>query len=91
MEQHFKLNFDPSTLNEIDHPRAFVGLIINQDGYISLKYVAASSNAIIDAEVARVVDNLPRVDPGLNNGVPVNVKYSVSLKLVDETIEVTGI
>lgn len=89
MEQQFKLNFDPSILNENDHPRAFVGLVINQDGYISLKFVSPS-NAIIDSEVARVVDNLPRVSPGLRNGVPVNVRYSVSLILVDEIIEVRG-
>lgn len=89
MEQHFKLNFDPSTLNENDHHGAFVGLIINKDGYISLKKHDLSS-AIIEAEVARVVDNLPRVDPGLRKGVPVNVTFFVSLRLVDETIEVRG-
>lgn len=89
MEQHFMLNFEPSILNDNDHPMVFVGLIINQDGYISLKKYEPS-NAIIDAELARVVDNLPRVDPGLRKGVPVNVKFSVSLRLVDETIEVRG-
>lgn len=90
MDQHFKLNFDPSTLNENDHQRAYVRLIINQEGEISLKHVATPSNAILDAELARVVDDLPRVDPGLRKGVPVNVTYSVLLKRVDETIEVSS-
>lgn len=89
MEQHFKLNFDPSTLYDKDNPRVALELIINPDGYISLEK-HAPSNAIIDAEVARVVDNLPRVNPGLRKGVPVNVSFYVHLNLVDETIEVRG-
>jgi|GEM_PF-1183002 len=57
--------------------RAIVQFVVEKDGSISNVKIAKSVELSIDREAARLVKNMPRWIPGMQNGTPVRVKYTV--------------
>jgi len=54
-----------------------VQFVVEKDGSISNVKIAKSVELSIDREAARLVKNMPRWIPGMQNGTPVRVKYTV--------------
>jgi TonB family protein len=90
MEPQFR-NGDFSTFiaNNIQYPakavqerkqgKVFVNFIIQKDGSISNATIVRSVSPEIDAEALRVVNSSPRWRPGIQNGRPVTVSYTIPI------------
>ena len=67
--------------------RVFVGFVVEKDGSVTNVSVLRGVCEELDNEAVRVVKSLPKFTPGMNNGEPVRVQYTlpVSFKLNDET------
>ena len=73
--------------NSIDYPiealkeniggRVVVAFIVEKDGSLSDVRIANSVHPLLDAEAIRVVSSMPKWNPGLENGNPVRVKYTI--------------
>ena len=57
--------------------RVVVAFIIEKDGSLSDVRIAKSVHPLLDAEAIRVVSSMPKWNPGLENGNPVRVKYTI--------------
>jgi TonB family protein len=69
--------------------RAIVTFVVEKDGSISNARVVKSVDPSLDAEALRVINTMPKWNPGKQNGEPVRVKYTVpvSFKLDAATPE----
>lgn len=59
--------------------RAVVSFIVNEDGKLSDFTILKSVSPDIDEEALRVMSLSPKWSPGIQNGKPVKVKYSVPI------------
>lgn len=80
---HFSNNFNPErATDETIKKRVFVQFIINYQGQIEdIKIKSQKKSALLKKEIKRVILKLPTFIPGLHNGLPVNVKYSIPINL----------
>ena len=62
--------------------RVFVRFVVNTDGTISDAVVVRSVDESLDQEAIRVVKNMPRWKPGMQNGKPVRVSYHIPINFV---------
>jgi TonB family protein len=71
--------------------RVIVTFVVEKDGSISEPTVIRPIHSSLDAEALRVVSAMPKWEPGMQNGEPVRVKYTVpitfSLKGSDNSAE----
>jgi len=59
--------------------KVFASFIVEKDGSLTDPEVIKSLSPETDAEALRVLRKSPRWAPGLKNGVPVRVKYNISV------------
>ncbi len=59
--------------------RVVVGFVIEKDGSISNAEVRRSVNAEMDAEALRVINAMPKWQPGTMEGKPVRVHYNIPI------------
>ena len=59
--------------------RVIVTFTVNKDGSISEAKVVKSVDPQLDEEALRVAYSMPNWNPGMQNGEPVNVKYTVPI------------
>jgi len=64
--------------NEIQG-RVFVSFIVESDGHISNVQVVRSVNPLLDAEAKRVIEEMPKWQPGMQNQVPVRVSFTLPI------------
>jgi protein TonB len=57
----------------------YVRFIIEKDGYVSNVEVVRSVDPELDAEAARVIKMLPRMEPAKVNGKPVRITYTIPI------------
>ena len=85
IQQHFALNFDanlPKTLGlKPGKKRIFISFKIDTDGNI-VDVKARAPHKKIEEEVTKVMNLLPKVTPGEQEGKAVAVKYSIPFTLV---------
>lgn len=62
--------------------RVFVRFVVNTDGTIADAQVVRSVDKLLDAEALRVVRNMPKWRPGLQNGKPVRVNFTIPINFV---------
>ncbi len=62
--------------------RVFLSFIIEKDGTISHVKVARGVAEDIDAEAARVMKLSPKWNPGMQNGKPVRVAYTMPISFM---------
>ena len=60
----------------------FVGFIVNADGSVSDAQVLKGVGSGCNEEALRVVQNMPRWQPGRQSGQPVAVRYSLPIRFV---------
>ncbi|WP_291528365.1 M56 family metallopeptidase [Bacteroides sp. UBA939] len=56
--------------------RVVVQMIIDKDGNVTKSKVLQGINPLLDAEAIRVMNNMPKWQPGMHKGKAVNVKYT---------------
>lgn len=57
--------------------RVIVEFVVGKDGSISEAKIARSVDPYLDKEALRVINKMPKWEPGTNKGKPVNVKFTV--------------
>ena len=57
--------------------RVIVAFVVNRDGSISDPKVVRSIDSALDKEALRVINSMPRWNPGKQNGKNVRVNYTV--------------
>lgn len=57
--------------------RVIVQFVVEKDGSVSNVQVVRSVDPALDREAVRVVKSMPRWNPGMNNGQPARVKYTL--------------
>ena len=55
--------------------------VVDKNGRISDVEVTQSVHPLLDAEAVRVVENMPRWEPGIQYGKPVRVKYTIPISM----------
>lgn len=59
--------------------KVFVSFVINQDGTISNIVVSKGVHKLLDEEAVRVIKSMPKWIPGMLNGKPIKVSYTVPI------------
>jgi TonB family protein len=59
--------------------RVLVNFVVEADGTISNANVLRSVSEELDAEAIRVIQNMPKWKPGMQNGQAVRVKYTIPI------------
>lgn len=59
--------------------RVVVKFIVRKNGMISNAKVVKSADPYLDTEALRVINLMPRWNPGMNNGKPVSVWFTLPL------------
>jgi periplasmic protein TonB len=62
--------------------KVYVQFVVDKDGNISNARIARSIAPSLDQEALRVVNNLPRWNPGKQSGQPVRVSYTIPINFV---------
>ncbi|MGE0077146.1 MAG: TonB family protein [Bacteroidales bacterium] len=57
--------------------RVYVSFVVEKDGSVSNTKIVRSVDPILDEEVLRVVNNMPKWTPGSQNGKTVRVKFTI--------------
>lgn len=89
ISNHFRENFDLDILtnNPTERKRVWMRLMINQKGEVSLTR-SPPTNIYLESEIRRVIKEFPKLIPGIRHGLPVSVRYSVSVGIVDNKIDI---
>ncbi|MBR4563879.1 MAG: energy transducer TonB [Paludibacteraceae bacterium] len=70
----------PTTMHENNiHGRVVCQFVVNKDGSLSDIEVVRSNYPTFNAEALRVIENMPRWEPGQLNGHPVRVRYTLPI------------
>jgi bla regulator protein BlaR1 len=85
VQTHFSKNFDNALSNNLGldsgKKRVFIAFIIDDEGnVVDLK--ARAPHIDIKNEVIRVMNTLPKMIPGENNGKKVAVKYAIPFTII---------
>ena len=59
--------------------RVIATFVVEKDGSVSNAKVVRSIDPVLDAEALRVINGMPNWNPGMQNGEPVRVKYTVPI------------
>ncbi|MDR0891250.1 MAG: M56 family metallopeptidase [Mediterranea sp.] len=78
LSQHVKYPTIAQTNNE--QGTVQVQMVVGRDGRVSDVKVARSVSTALDAEAMRVVSNMPRWEPGMQNGKAVAVMYTLPIE-----------
>ena len=62
--------------------KVYVRFVVNKDGSIADAMVIRPVNDLLDKEALRVVSTMPKWKPGMQNGKPVRVMYTVPISFV---------
>ncbi|RKD92658.1 energy transducer TonB [Mangrovibacterium diazotrophicum] len=62
--------------------KVYVRFVVNKDGSIADAMVVRPVNDLLDKEALRVVSSMPKWKPGMQNGKPVRVMYTVPINFV---------
>lgn len=87
IQKHFAMNFDAKMTKNLGlssgRKRVFIQFNIDKNGNIT-EIKARAPHQKIENEVIRVMELLPKVEPGEHQGKKVSVKYSIPFTLVIE-------
>lgn len=60
----------------------YIQFVVNTDGTITDAFVARSADSALEKEALRVINSMPRWKPGMQNGIPVRVRFTVPINFV---------
>lgn len=73
------LNYPEMAIDQQQHGRVLVSFVIEKDGHLSNFVIERSIGYGMDEEAVRVLKRSPAWMPGLQNGQPVRVKYTIPI------------
>ncbi len=73
------LEYQPMPLVSDISGRVYARFVVTKVGEVANIEIVRSVDAILDMDVIRVISTLPNFKPGMQNGKPVNVWYTVSV------------
>jgi len=76
-----KFSYPQQLLKSKPKGTIILSFVIGKDGRISEVQVTQSVHPLLDAEAVRVVENMPKWEPGIQYGKPVRVKYNIPIKM----------
>jgi len=76
------LQYPPIAVKNRTEGKVYLSFIVEKDGSLSNVKAIRSVSAEIDAEAVRVVKNSPKWTPGIQNGRPVRVQYTVPINFI---------
>ena len=59
--------------------KVYVTFVVSEDGSVANAKIARGVDPSLDKEALRVVNSLPRWQPGTQRGIPVNVQYTIPI------------
>lgn len=65
--------------------KVYVSFIVKKDGSVAGAKIARGVDPALDKEALRVVNSLPKWQPGIQRGTPVNVSYTVPINFMLDT------
>ena len=71
------IKYPKSALEDSISGRVIISFIVEKNGKISDVQVARSVHPSLDEEAARVVKMMPKWTPGIQNGKPVRVRFTL--------------
>lgn len=75
----YNIHYPASALENNIKGKVVVNFIVEKDGTISNAKIAKSLNADLDKEAIRVVNKMPKWNPGINKGVPVRSYFTLPI------------
>lgn len=78
IHKHYKPPYVP--VEEVNIGKIYVEFCINKRGYVERTKVIRSIHPLFDKEAIRVINSLPRWQPGKHQGKPVCVYYRIPIK-----------
>jgi len=60
--------------------KVYVSFVVNSKGKVVSPSIVKGLNSALDTEALRVISAMPLWKPGIQNGIPVNVKYTTPIK-----------
>lgn len=86
MSAYLMDNFNTNSFNHINLKKGInnirVILIINKNGYSRLTKILGNWHPTVIKEVNRVINNMPKMKPGMNNKIKTPVKYSFKIPFI---------
>lgn len=73
------IQYPPEAMADGIHGRVLCQFIVEKDGTISNVTVLRSVDPLLDKEAVRVLESMPNWKPGMKDGQPVRVKYTVPI------------
>lgn len=74
-------NFNGRLLEHGDKGKIYVEFVVERDGSISNVKILRGLTKRLDKEAKRVIQSLAKWSPGMNEGMPVRVRYAVPIKI----------
>ena len=62
--------------------KVYVAFVVNSMGKVVSPSIAKGLNSALDTEALRVISAMPMWKPGVQNGIPVSVKYTIPVNFV---------
>jgi protein TonB len=75
------INYNNITIPKGEYPSVIVKFIVTVDGSVKKPVIIKGYNKQVDDEVIRVINLLPKFKPGMQNNIPVQVYFSVPIRL----------
>lgn len=69
----------PAVAGEVGVGRVFVTFVIDKDGSVTDAKIARSVDPLLDKEALRIVNAMPKWEPGIQYGKAVKVQYTVPI------------
>ena len=73
------LNYPASAADNNIQGKVFVKFVVGRDGSVSRAEVVRGVDPALDREALRVVNSMPKWNPGMNNGQPANVWFQLPI------------
>jgi protein TonB len=77
-----RTNYPQAAIENKIRGTVFLTFVVEKDGSVSNVTVLKGVNPIIDIEAVKAISGSPRWAPGLQRGLPVRVRYQISLNFV---------
>jgi len=76
------IQYPQKAIEEKIEGKVICGFIVNEDGSVSNVEILRGVHPLLDAEAIRIVKLFPKFNPGMQNGKPVKVKYTIPVPFI---------
>ena len=59
--------------------KVFVSFVVNEKGKVTQAKIVKGTNELLDKEALRVINKMPKMIPGKQNGKEIHVRYTISI------------